>query len=610
MRTQLSRLFKDYLFLATLAVLFVKSLLLVGFLYDPSHTYCDYRQAARDVLPRTCIYLGPLLILLSFGQLLRNRRRLWLFFAMDAATSVVLLADLWYLRGFGTLPTFAIFRHAKEAMAVRDSIASMARPVDLLFVADLVVFLAAALLGRKLYRNRERNVPAFAALLVLGLGAFFYVPAKVLVFRRADSRIGLYNVVEPNRTASVLSPVGYHLLTIRSWFTAGRPIRLTTEDTDEIRLWYEQKDEHLPDNKYKGMFKGKNLLVIQIESLERFVIGRKFEGQEITPTLNGLLKNSLFFSTIYEQVGDGLTSDAELLANTSVHPVRGVETFFVYPHATYNSLPTLLKGEGYSTHAIHPDAGTFWNWVIALTNIGFEKCTDSAAFERDEVIGLGLSDGSFLRQVAPLVRKQPQPFFVFMITLTSHNPFNLPKEHRALKLNETLDKSKMGGYFQSIHYTDKHLGIFLNALRANGLLDNTLVAIYGDHQSIHRWYRDRIEQLPITQDWWLQNDLRVPFIVYNSSIQAEEIPIIGGQVDIMPTLLYLLGVDSAKYRTTAIGRNLLNTKKSFAVIRDATAAPYRYLAEGSDEKAKEEAFKGVDVSEKIIKGGYLKNRKP
>ncbi|MCO5386311.1 MAG: sulfatase-like hydrolase/transferase [Desulfosporosinus sp.] len=123
-------------------------------------------------------------------------------------------------------------------------------------------------------------------------------------------------------------------------------------------------------------------------------------------------------------------------------------------------MPKILREDGYNTLAIHPDKGSYWNWMPALTAIGFEKTMDESRFNLDEKIGLGLSDGSYFRQLAPIISEQKQPFYNFMVTLTSHNPFDLPEQYRSLILSEEFDKSKLGGYFQSIRYTDEQLGIF------------------------------------------------------------------------------------------------------------------------------------------------------
>ncbi|MDZ5001196.1 sulfatase-like hydrolase/transferase, partial [Clostridium perfringens] len=143
----------------------------------------------------------------------------------------------------------------------------------------------------------------------------------------------------------------------------------------QIDEFFNQK-ENLPDNQYKGIFKDKNLLVIQVESLESFIIGKETNGQKITPVMDELIKTGLYFPNVYEQVNEGTSSDSDLMINTSMFPLRRGSTFFRYPSTNYNSLPLLLEEDGYETIAIHPDKGSFWNYVNGLTGIGFKHFVD------------------------------------------------------------------------------------------------------------------------------------------------------------------------------------------------------------------------------------------
>ena len=314
--------------------------------------------------------------------------------------------------------------------------------------------------------------------------------------------------------------------------------------------------------------------------------------------MNNLIKEGLYFPNIYEQVNEGTSSDADLMINTSMYPLRRGSTFFRYPGAAYNSLPNLLEEEGYDTAAIHPDKGSFWNYASGLRGIGFDTFIDYYSFEIDEEIGLGLSDESYFRQVVPMLKDLKNPFYAFTVTLTSHGPFDLPEEKRALEIDETLDENILGGYFQSINYTDRQIGNFLSQLDKEGLLDNTVIVIEGDHTGVHKYYNSAIETLENPEDWYLDNGHHtVPFIIWSKGMDKGKIfDTIGGQVDIMPTILYLMGIDNEKYINTALGRNLLNTNKSFAVLTDLTV-----VGENLTEDEKELYKNMVEMSDKMIR---------
>ena len=237
----------------------------------------------------------------------------------------------------------------------------------------------------------------------------------------------------------------------------------------------------------------------------------------------------------------------------------------------------------------------------ALTSIGFEKTMDETQFNTDEKIGLGLSDGSYLKQIAPIIKSEKQPFYNFMVTLTSHNPFELPDQYRKLVLSEDLNKTKLGGYFQSVNYTDKQIGNFIGTLDKNGILDNTVVVIYGDHTGVHKYYNDEVKQVQPQENWWLDDSKRIPLIIYHKGLKGREIAITGGQIDTMPTVAYVMGIEEERYKNTVFGRNLLNTNKDFTVMDNK-----QYVGEATSNDDLQNQIKGIDLADMIIRKNYFK----
>lgn len=480
-------------------------------------------------------------------------------------------------------------------------------PYDLLFFVDFIILIIAFIIFRKSFKNCKSNWKGTLIVLLVSICYIGYVPFNVNVLKRENVKNSyLFSNYDPTNTVEYFSPIGYHIFDIYNVYKNSKPYKMTADDEAKIKEYYDFKNENLPDNEFKGMFKGKNLIVIQVESLEDFVINKKVDGQEITPNINKLLNNSIYLPNIFEQVNEGTSSDSDLMVNTSMLPLRQGSTFFRNPATTYNSLPNILEKDGYSTIAIHSDKGSFWNYAQGLNGIGFDKFVDYYSFDRDENIGLGLSDGSYFRQIEPMIKELKQPFYAFTVTLTSHGPFDLPKEYRELKLSPELDDNVLGGYFQSIHYTDAKIGMFIESLKKDGLLDNTVIAIEGDHTGPHKYYNSKIESLSNPESWWLDNgNHTVPLIIYNPSIKTPvKDDVYGGQIDIMPTLLYLLGIDNNVYQNTALGRNLLNTKRSYAVLTDKT------IKGELTDKEKEIVGNVLDLSDKMIRADYFKDKIP
>ncbi|PTR80198.1 sulfatase, partial [Bacillus anthracis] len=175
----------------------------------------------------------------------------------------------------------------------------------------------------------------------------------------------------PFQTFSDMSPLGYHGFDLK--YFVGRNKELSDSDINDVQSWINNNKEDIPDNEYFGMIKGKNLIAIQVESLENFVINKKVYGQEITPTLNKLLSGSLYFDNIYEQNNSGTSSDCDLMVNTSIFPIRATSTFPTYPWTKYNSLQNILNNEGYTTISTHAELPGSWNWAEPHKSFGADK---------------------------------------------------------------------------------------------------------------------------------------------------------------------------------------------------------------------------------------------
>jgi len=593
---------KDALWYYTVAIILLKSIIFLGFIVNSDHSKSDLILGYYNV-PSILLYSCFIIALAAFSFLFKGRTHMWFLIGLNLFVSFLLMVDLWYYRGFGTLISIHLLKQSANLDSTSGSIFSMLRAIDFIFVFDALILPFIALKIKNLYRKTGRNVIAFALLFAFSVSYISYAHYRDDIIGQGQKQIVFRICWSPNQTISNLSPVGYHIYDTYVYWKDRKQITLKPEEKDEIKKWFENKKENLPDNNYKALLKGKNLIFIQVESLESFVINRKINDQEITPNLNRLMANSLYFPRIYEQVNEGTSSDSDLMSNTSIYPVRRGSTFFRYPENSYNSLPKILQKHGYSTTAIHPDKGSFWNWMPALKSIGFEKCIEGSYFNRDEIIGLGISDGSYLRQIATIVNDQKPPFYTFMVTLTSHGPFDIPKKYRKLNLDVKLDETKLGGYFQSLHYTDEQIGMFISKLKESGTLENSVLVIYGDHCGVHKYYQDELKMIQPAEDWWLEQNKCIPLFVYNPGLHGEEIKSIGGQIDIFPTVCYLMGVEEEEYVNTAMGKNLLKTKKNFAVLSDGT-----YVGEAENEEDRAEAIKGLDIADKIIQSNYFYGR--
>lgn len=346
-------------------------------------------------------------------------------------------------------------------------------------------------------------------------------------------------------------------------------------DHEEILEVLEDVPEVI-EPKYHGIGRGKNLIVIQLEAVQDFVINAEYNGQELTPNLNRLIaEDTLYFNQFYSNTGKGNTADAEFSSLNSLYPLIDGESYRLYEDNTYHGLPWLMREQGYYSFAIHGFEGEFWNREYAYPYQGFEDFYSMEDLKQDEIIGMGISDKSMFRQLVEVLKEQQGPFFTFAITLTNHHPFVLEEQYRTLALAEEDVDTKFGDYLQTIRYTDEAIGQLITDLKIAGLYDNTVIALYGDHHGLNCGMDDVIDQVSafIGRTYDYDEMLNVPMMIHVPGSKVKEnISTTGGQIDFMPTIANVMGLTLDE--AFVLGQDLSNASEGFVAFTT-------YLFEGS-----------------------------
>ena len=368
---------------------------------------------------------------------------------------------------------------------------------------------------------------------------------------------------------------------------------------------YFKDSKSVETNEYTNIFEGKNVIVIHAESMMRNAMELSFNGQEVTPNLNKLASEGLFFSNFYSQVSVGTSSDSELTFNTSLMPTKSGTAFVSYSDRTYISTPNLLTEKGYYTFSMHANNADFWNRRAMHNTLGYKKFYSKSDYKvtKENTIGLGLSDKEFFKQSIPKIKKISEnhdKWYGISIMLSNHTPFSDVEKYGEFNVdikgtvtNENgiqeevtypyMEGTKLGNYFKSLHYADSALGEFINELDEAGLLDNTVIVLYGDHDArlprseYNKLYNYNME----THEFLTEDDpnykeydsfqyevgRRVPFIIWTKDSKGDEklnrdITDVMGMYDVMPTLGNMLGF-SNKY---ALGHDIFNIKNNNIVV--------------------------------------------
>ena len=518
--------------------------------------------------------LGAALPFVLLPLLLPRRLRGVGLLGVDLLLTALVLTDLLSFRYYTDLFTLRNLGLSSQVGEVADSVLALLRPEDALLLLDLPLVAGAAAmlaLGRSALPVTRRRVGV-----VLGGSLLALLPfAGQMGLFRLDMPAVVEAMWDRPAMATGMGVLGYHLadlgMVAKDLVTSEA---VAAQEEEAVVQWVSRRDRDLPpEDRPQGWGIGarKNLVMIQVEALQQFVLGRTVGGQEITPNLNRFVRECLYFPNAYNQTALGNSADAEFMTNTSLYPsARGV-AYTRFAGNRYVSLGTVLRSQGYGTLALHGDRPGFWNRNRMYPALGFDRYVSKNDFKMDEVIGLGLSDRSFLDQSLRILRKEKQPFYAFLVTLTSHYPYNFPElgNRGDLPLGD-LQGTLVGDYLRFIHYTDRQLGRFLEGMRACGLLDRSVVVLYGDHTAIPSANKGELGTFlkgdmmdPLA--WKAQQKIPLMIRVPGGTIRGEK-EIATGHMDIAPTVASLLGVRLP----VAFGQDLLSAGSGRAVFRNGS----------------------------------------
>ena len=578
-----------------IGVLYIKELIFTSLICSNNGILFNGIETDKALLIPHLAILG---IIIFPCLLFKGRASIKYLIFVDIIYSIFIILDLWTYRGTGHLLELK-FLFFKEGFNTLNKGIINPNIRDIIFVADIIIilFIYIKLREKVNYRKRISISILLIALCSIIVGVYHYIFDIKKVSNGEVRFIQEDWEAEWNPSTKVYnrSFLGNHIY--EDYKTILKLIKETNQDDiEEIDEWLAWNNENLEDNEYKSIAKGKNVIFLQIESLENFVINQKVYGQEITPNLNKLINNSIYFNNIHEQNNAGNSIDMDMMAASGVLPLGDVITYLNYPEVKYSSLPRLLNEEGYNTILTHAERAGDWNWAEAgKSAAGYKTIWDINDYIIDEYVGFGLSDRSFYTQFVDKLSKEEGSFLAVLPTLSSHGPFDIDDEYRDLDLPSELDENRLGGYFQSINYADKQIGLFFELLKEKDLLYNTIVVIYGDHGGVHKYYMEDVEASNFEGNWWQEKDNKIPLIIYVSDIPSKLVETYGGQIDIMPTVSYLMGLDTKGYQ---MGRNLLNTN------RDATVIKGGIVVGNPSEEEEEMLKKAYDIADKIIKNNY------
>ncbi len=592
-------------------------------------TYIVYKTSfdikIESPMQEFILFINPLsFLLLVFGLafFIKEKRRNAYILTVSIITSFILFANVVFYRFFNDFITIPVLFQTSNMGDLGSSFTELFKFTDLLLFVDVAVILAIVLL--------KPNFASIESFTKKERRTYFITVAAVFFFNlglaEAERPQLLSRTFDREMLVKNIGTYNYHIydIVLQSKSSAQRAM---ADSSSFIEIEnYLKANQKKPNEELFGAAQGKNVIVISLESTQSFVINEKIDGQEITPFLNDFIKDSYYFDNFYHQTGQGKTSDSEFLLDNSLYPIGRGAVFFTHSGNEFKGTPEIIKDYGYYSSVLHANDKSFWNRDIMYGALGYDRFFEINDYvvNEENSVGWGLKDLDFFEQSIAHLKSQPQPFYSKFITLTNHFPFELDPEDKMV--NEFTSNSRtLNRYFPTVRYQDEAVKHFITRLKEEGLYDNSIIIMYGDHYGISENHNVAMEQFlgrEVTPFESVQLQ-RVPFIIHIPGVTDKDPQTyskVSGQIDLKPTILHLLGIDTKE--DVHFGSDVFSKQKlSFAVLRDGSFITENYVYtkntcydKSTGEPTKEaycepfmkKAKQELDYSDQIVYGDLLR----
>lgn len=554
-------------------------------------TYIIYQTkftlGAKGGMQQFLLAVNPIpaaLLTVGIALYFSGRLSYWLMMIIDFLESIWIFANIVYYREFSDFLSMGIIKGSGNVQNnLGKSLMEIIHFSDFLVFLDIVVLIL--LLVFKVIRIDARPFKKRYAALISGLALILMVGEYGLA--NSDRSGLLTRTFDNNYIVKYLGLNEYAAFNAyQTHKESATRSHAKASDMDSI-LKYLKNNRAAANPQYFGKAKGKNVFIIHLESFQQFLINYKVDGKAVTPHLNAFYKNqnTLSFDNFYHQVAQGKTSDAEIMLENSLYGLPQGSAMVTYgAQNTFQAAPAILDQHGYTTAAFHGDVPSFWNRDSTYKSWGYQYFFSSQYYKTKPSynVGYGMKDKIFFKDAANYIQQLPQPFYAKLITLTNHYPYLLDKQNTDFPATKTGDKT-VDPYVQTAHYLDQAFAEFLSYLKKVGLYKNSMIVLYGDHYGISNNHRPAIAQLlhkKSINNYDLAQFQKVPFMIHMPGLKGGIRHTYGGEIDVLPTLLHLLGIKDND--TIQFGTDLLSKQHDQRVaFRDGDFVTPKYTKVGS-----------------------------
>lgn len=340
---------------------------------------------------------------------------------------------------------------------------------------------------------------------------------------------------------------GLYEYTARGFYMTFLKSKQTVNEQDIAFLKEEySKENDKKKNRYTGKQKGNNLIIVQLEGVDSWLINKND-----TPTLYNMMRNSINFTNHYSYYnGGGSTFNSEFAVNTGfITPLSYTQNAYTFNKNSFPySLAHLFKNEGYSVNAFHMNTKEFYsrgtnykNWgydnYYGLVDLGTYK-DNSYYLDRELILNEDFNEKMF----------SDKPFVDYIITYTNHMPFSSEKGNCKMLLDLDSEENENVSYDlneedcarRQAKETDYMMELLLNELKTRNLYNNTTIVVLTDHYLYTLSDKTILDKYKNTSNNLINY---TPFFIWNNGKDKKTVKTVTSQLNVLPTILNLFGID-------------------------------------------------------------------
>ncbi|MDT0737653.1 polyglycerol-phosphate lipoteichoic acid synthase LtaS [Staphylococcus haemolyticus] len=590
--------------------------------------YVDFSLGVKGLVQNLILLMNPyslIALILSVFLFFKGKKAYWFIFIGGFLLSFLLYANVVYFRFFSDFLTFSTLNQAGNVESMGGAVGASFKWYDFVYFIDTIIYLF-ILIFRGSWLDKRVFSKKFVPVVMAASVALFFLN---LAFAETDRPELLTRTFDHKYLVKYLGPYNFTVYDGVKTIQNNQQKALASEDNLTKVLNYTKQKNTTPNSEYFGVAKKKNIIKIHLESFQTFLINKKVNGKEVTPFLNKLSTGNedfRYYPNFFHQTGQGKTSDAEFTMDNSLYGLPQGSAYSLKGDNTYQSLPAILdQKQGYTSDVMHGDYKTFWNRDQVYKHFGIDKFYDATYYDMsdDNIVNLGLKDKPFFKESAEYQSKMKGPFYSHLITLTNHYPFTLSEEDADIDKPNTGD-STVDGYIQTAHYLDQALEEYVTDLKKKGLYDDSVIMIYGDHYGISENHNNAMEKLlgeKITPAKFMDLN-RTGFWLKIPGKEGTVDKTYAGQMDVMPTILHLVGIDSKNF--LMFGTDMLSKDHNDVIPfrnGDFITKDYKYVngkaysnktnelleTEPKDlDKNKKQVEKDLEMSDNVLNGDLFR----